>query len=701
MGRAQTGKRIWVALLVWPAATACDPGFSPDTNSLVAPLSTNSTWLSGPGTSSDPASDAAANGSQPLSAVLTPPDGDPSDLRVVRMADGRVRVTWVDNSSNEDGFLVQRYDSATGWTDRATLGANVQYFFDTDARVDTVYYYRVQAFNAAGASQYTSQEEVSGADQAAGSSGKIPSVPTNLTATLSATGTVQLAWTDTSSDEDSFSIQRWTGGGTWSDYATAAANVTTFEDTAVTAGATYYYRVAACNSLGCSAFTPLRGVRVPGSGTASTSSTVRISGYVRDGQTGIAGVIVSTGGSGPAAVTNSAGAYSLDVPKGWSGVVAPQHPEYRFDPLSRSYSGVTVAQTAQDYAATSLGNSDSGGTAASSDDQVVALLSALPPLSKPHYSWAQDPEVIDAKGEDLYQYVRITRAVTLSLWFATQSQVETAVGWAFRANAAEPNARPTVIVIHSMPWHLQLEGKVAGTNPNDRCGDPSYDGPEVAESIRWTTERLQSLKQWINGRVPVAAILYDCECWYVNGDPIHDAAMDAKHDLYFQLCRGVFPEARIITWDRGAILPAPSDTGWTEMPYFTLRDSADHFSCYFDLLSDLTLTRETYKRTCEHADNHGYRDVIPWLALGCGSETTFAGVRGLAPTDQEYPLINSWQLGAEINQPWYAQHPERYAPWDRAACVVFYPPAFDPRVPQWGKHFVAYVRGAHAITQLP
>jgi hypothetical protein len=33
--------------------------------------------------------------------------------------------------------------------------------------------------------------------------------------------------------------------------------------------------------------------------------------------------------------------------------------------------------------------------------------------------------------------------------------------------------------------------------------------------------------------------------------------------------------------------------------------------------------------------------------------------------------------------------------------VVFYPPAFDPRVPQWGKHFVAYVRGAHAITQLP
>lgn len=333
--------------------------------------------------------------------------------------------------------------------------------------------------------------------------------------------------------------------------------------------------------------------------------------------------------------------------------------------------------------------------------RVAEMLSALKPLPKPHYSWEMAPAVIEARGEHVYQYVRITRSVPVSLRWATRSQVDAAVGMALRATAAEPKERPVTLTLQSAPWHPDLEGKVPTTNPKDRCGDPSYDGPEVARHLRWTEQRISLLKRWIGGRVPVETILYDCECWRANGDPRHDAAMDLRHEQYLRLLREAFSGARTIMWDRGAVHPARNDAGWEDADYFTLREPGDHFSCYLEYLPDLTLTREVFKRTCRKADAFRVRDVIPWIALGCEAPYTFEGINRAQLAPGGYPVIYSWLLGAEINQTWYARRPERFAPWDRAPCVVFYPPAFDPRVPQWGRHFVAYVRGAQAVKELP
>lgn len=331
------------------------------------------------------------------------------------------------------------------------------------------------------------------------------------------------------------------------------------------------------------------------------------------------------------------------------------------------------------------------------------MLSGLRPLQKPHYSWEIAPAVLNSRGEHLYQYVRITRSVPVSLRWATRAQVDAAVELALRATAAEPQARPATLTLQSAPWHPDLEGKVPTTNPKDRCGDPSYDGPEVARHLRWTMQRIDLLKQWITGRVPVGAILYDCECWRASGDPEHDAAMAAKHATYFRLLSSAFPGVPVICWCRGSSTPSHSDTGWREARYFTLREPIDHFSCYLDCLSDPTLTRATFKRTCANADKHGIHVVIPWVALGTGPRYTFRGWERSpkAHLDPEYPVIHSWLFGAEVNQDWYAERPERFAPWNRAPCVVFYPPAFDPRIPQWGKHFVAYVRGAQDVKELP
>ena len=36
----------------------------------------------------------------------------------------------------------------------------------------------------------------------------------------------------------------------------------------------------------------------------------------------------------------------------------------------------------------------------------------------------------------------------------------------------------------------------------------------------------------------------------------------------------------------------------------------------------------------------------------------------------DYDIAYSWMLGKELNDPFYARHPLRFAPWDRARRVV-------------------------------
>ena len=65
---------------------------------------------------------------------------------------------------------------------------------------------------------------------------------------------VKLAWEDTS-NELGFEIERKEGsGGSYRQIAKVGENVTTYTDTALKAGVTYYYRVRAYNSSGHSGY---------------------------------------------------------------------------------------------------------------------------------------------------------------------------------------------------------------------------------------------------------------------------------------------------------------------------------------------------------------------------------------------------------------------------------------------------------------
>ena len=83
-----------------------------------------------------------------------------------------------------------------------------------------------------------------------------PAPPAALSATPRSISRIDLAWTDGSTDEDRFEIQRC-AGDSCSDFVTIAyrvANTTTFLDGGLAGGTTYSYRVRASNSGGPSAY---------------------------------------------------------------------------------------------------------------------------------------------------------------------------------------------------------------------------------------------------------------------------------------------------------------------------------------------------------------------------------------------------------------------------------------------------------------
>jgi len=82
----------------------------------------------------------------------------PTSLTATTASTTQINLTWVDNSSNETGFKVERAtDSAftANLTTLTTTSAGVTSYSDTSATSGTRYYYRVKATNAAGDSLYS------------------------------------------------------------------------------------------------------------------------------------------------------------------------------------------------------------------------------------------------------------------------------------------------------------------------------------------------------------------------------------------------------------------------------------------------------------------------------------------------------------------------------------------------------------------
>ncbi len=88
-----------------------------------------------------------------LSILPTVPGG----LQAEVLAADQVNLTWIDNSDDETGFVIERKtgNGFNAFVEIATVGAGVTNYSDAQAASSEIYYYRVKAYNSFGDSDYT------------------------------------------------------------------------------------------------------------------------------------------------------------------------------------------------------------------------------------------------------------------------------------------------------------------------------------------------------------------------------------------------------------------------------------------------------------------------------------------------------------------------------------------------------------------
>jgi hypothetical protein len=182
------------------------------------------------------------------------PPAAPSGLSATAVSSSQINLSWNDNSNNEDSFEIERCQGSgcsSFGSPIATVGPNVENYSDTNLPENTTFRYRIQAVNGAGPSGYSNEDEATTPAAPAPPDGD----PTNLIATTVSSSQIDLAWTDNSTNEDEFRIERCAGTtqacnpDDFIEIDMVGADVEAYSDDNLAASTTYSYQVRAWNPV--------------------------------------------------------------------------------------------------------------------------------------------------------------------------------------------------------------------------------------------------------------------------------------------------------------------------------------------------------------------------------------------------------------------------------------------------------------------
>jgi uncharacterized delta-60 repeat protein len=155
-------------------------------------------------------------------------------------------LSWADNATDEDGYYVERKtgscSSGSPWVLIYTAAQDFTTYMDTELNPGSEYCYRMQTFKNNGEASRWIEKAVTTLT---------PAVPGSLGAIAANTTQIDLSWTDNTTGEDGFRIERCQGVGC--DFSVketfttgpGVSGVQSYQDTAACNATTYSYRVIA------------------------------------------------------------------------------------------------------------------------------------------------------------------------------------------------------------------------------------------------------------------------------------------------------------------------------------------------------------------------------------------------------------------------------------------------------------------------
>lgn len=94
-----------------------------------------------------------------INALNALPPLAPSGLDAIAVSSNQIELSWIDNSSNEWGFKIERKLSGGTYSQIGKVSSNITTYNDTSARKGTSYVYRLRAYNSNGNSSSSNEAD--------------------------------------------------------------------------------------------------------------------------------------------------------------------------------------------------------------------------------------------------------------------------------------------------------------------------------------------------------------------------------------------------------------------------------------------------------------------------------------------------------------------------------------------------------------
>ncbi|MFP4440113.1 MAG: C1 family peptidase [Chloroflexaceae bacterium] len=372
----------------------------------------------------------------------------PYSLTASSISTSDVSLSWVDTSSNESGFKIERSLAGSGnWSEIAIVGGNTESYTDTGLDCDTTYDYRVYAYNANGNSSYSNTDTASTnvciTCVDAYEPDNMPAEANTFTLnnpqthalcvtgdqdwvsfTATAGTTYRIETSNLTTGTDTY-LELYAGDGstqiTFDD--DGGAGVASLIEQTLSTDGTYYVKVRHYSSTaGNPAYTY----------DLNITSSFTIDGYVRDPDgNGISGVTVDFGGAQPSVTTDSNGYYSQFGFTNGSYTISASATDYMFSPyedsitvsnsnMTHNITGTTLTPAGLPFSDGFESGNLSGPWAIETDYEGRVQISNTYPYTG-NYSLLLD----DAAGNVVYSHA----AAVLALDLSGQSDVDLSFVW--------------------------------------------------------------------------------------------------------------------------------------------------------------------------------------------------------------------------------------------------------------------------------